>query len=210
MNPAPPISPTPEATAAQDAAGGGSGPIPTRSPVTPARAGLRIVRRGLLLGLLVGACVALFLPSRDTTEIEVHWRRLHGPCDTGCAQASLPGVTRCWDVTLSDVLDSATASEFPGLVEAARLAFRERVVPLGCRWTHRVRLTPRWVRRPGFFSGLAIIELRVDLTQRDLEAGCKRSWDGRLTIDQGRRGHEEVAVSQTGRLVSTFLLAGDR
>jgi len=158
--------------------------------------------------LLAAAVTTLLLPVAEPVEIQAHWRPLPTSDAPQCPLPLVEKGRRCWEIAPPD---RERAQGDDGAMGGIETLVRQQLAggqATGERqWTHRVSLDPRWERRPGFFSGLSVVLVRLDISRRGQEPGCLRSWAGELVIDQGRRGEEDYAVEQVGRLVANFLLA---
>lgn len=153
----------------------------------------RFLRLLVLLGALAASIVLLLSDDERVVVMEGFFREFEPPDPAERCPTVHPHRTR-WTVEAPDGFD------------ILELAFREALgvrCAANCLAEHRVVLRPRWVEKPGFFSGYAVLDVPIRI-EREVGA-CRDVTTMRLDvrIDQGRRGRPWIAATTAGRVAGT-------
>lgn len=148
--------------------------------------------RLVLLFLLLGSSVALLLrPQENEVVIESRWTVEEAPTNAGRCPPPAPEQAQ-WHI--------AVAGDF-ALFERSTLHFLGPTCGGACTHRVEVEVAPRWVDRPGWFTGYGHLDIPITIRRRVGECHDVTRLRLDIRVDQGVRGNERMSMYHAGRIV---------
>ncbi len=167
----------------------------------------RPARLVVLLGLLAASVYLLLNPPREPMESKITWVQISPPPSRSCPAAV--GSTMAWTVRMERCGDpDACPADMLEPIRRSVVSNLGRKCPWGSEISHRARhelvIRPRWVSRPGFFSGFGEMEMEVGLLRQGEPCPGWFVWQVSVEVDQGIRGTEAYFLRYLGHVIAGF------